>query len=192
MIERGYFGRALQIVGADPLTYVFGGLALHLIVGVSFGLLIGPAISGIVWITLKHCRGEQVVFGDLFKGFDHFSNSLVAGLAFGVLVLVGLALGFVPGIILGSLFCFVFPFVVDRDLPLPEAMAASRRIGADGGPGGDLLDRSLFFLFALLVGISGIVLGLVGMFFTWPLMWAVIAVAYEDLVGSRTAAAPGP
>ena len=177
MIERGYFGRALQIVATDPATYVLGGLILHLISTLALGLLIGPAISGIVWITLKHCRGEEVTFGDLFRGFDSFSHTFMAGLAFGLMVTAGLILGIVPGLILGALYCYVFPLIVDKNMPLPEAMAASVRLG-----GGDLLDRGLFFLLALLVGLSGIVLCVVGLFFTWPLMWAVIAVAYEDQV----------
>lgn len=181
MIERGYFGRALQIVASDPATYVIGGLILQLVAAVALGLLLGPAICGIVWITLKHLRGQKVAFGDLFRGFDNFSDALVAGLAFALLVGAGLVLGVVPGIVLGALFCFVFPFVVDRDLPFPEAMAASRRIAG----GGDLLDRGLFFLLALLVGLSGVILGVVGLLFTWPLMWATVAVAYEDLTAAQ-------
>ena len=115
--------------------------------------------------------------GDLFRGFDNFSNSLVAGVVLGLMIAVGLVLGVVPGIILGALFCFVFPFVVDRELPLPEAMLASRRIAG----GEDLLDRCLFFTIALMIGISGIVLFIVGWIFTWSIMWAVVAVAYEDM-----------
>jgi uncharacterized membrane protein len=179
VIERGYFGRAIQIVGSDPFTYVVGGLVLHLVSLVAFGLLTGPAIAGLVFITLKHCRGEEVSFGDLFRGFDNFGNTFIAGLVFGLLVSAGLVLCIVPGILLGALFCFVFPFIVDRGMMFPEAMVASRRLGAGRI---DLFDRSLFFLLALLLGISGVILCVVGLLFTWPLMWAVVAVAYDDLV----------
>lgn len=178
MIERGYFGRALQMVGSDPVNYVVGGMVLHLLSLVAFGLLTGPAICGIVWITLKHARGEEVVFGDLFRGFEDFGNTFVAGLVFSLLLCLGLVFCVVPGIVLGALFCFVFPFIVDRGMSFPEAMDASRRLAARRV---DLLDRSLFFLLALLVGISGAILCLVGLFFTMPLMWAVITLAYEDL-----------
>ena len=180
MIERGYFGRALQIVGNDPFTYVAGGLVLQLISLVAFGLLTGPAIAGIVWITLKHCRGQEVTLGDLFRGFDSFGNTFIAGIVFGLLVSLGLIFFVVPGIILGALFCFVFPFIVDRGMMFPEAMVASRKLGQGRT---DLLAKTLFFMLAMIVGISGIVLCVVGLFFTWPLMWAVVAVAYEDLAG---------
>lgn len=178
MIERGYFGRALRIVVSDPVNYLVGGALLLLVVVISFGLLIGPATCGIVWVTIRHCRGEgQVAFSELFRGFDNFSSSLMAGVVFSVLVILGLALGIVPGIILGALFCFVFPFVVERDMPLPEAMVASRRIP---GPE-DLLDRCVFFLALLVLALSGLALFLVGFVFTWALAWAALGVAYEDL-----------
>ena len=181
MIERGYFGRALRIVVGDPVNYFVGGAILLLVTIISFGLLIGPATCGIVWVTILHCRGEEVTFSDLFRGFDNFSSSLMAGVVFTLLVVAGLALGIVPGIILGALFCFVFPFVVDRDMPLPEAMVASRMIP---GPE-DLLDRGVFFLVLLVLALSGLALFVVGFVFTWALAWTTLAVAYEDLAPAR-------
>ena len=182
MIERGYFRRAFQIVASDPIIFVVGGAVLQLVSLVSFGLLSGPAICGIVWVTLKRCRGEEISFGDLFRGFENFGATFVAGLVFSLLLCAGSFLLIVPGVILGALFCFVFPFIVDRDMQFPEAMKASRALGAGRH---DLLDRCFFFLLAILLGISGVVLCVVGLFFTWPLMWAVIAAAYADMAPPR-------
>ncbi len=182
MIEKGYLGRALRIVSGDPWTYLAGGLVLHALAASTLGLLVGPAICGIVWVTLKHCRAQEVTFADLFRGFEIFGASFGAGLLFCLMVGAGLVFFVVPGIIVGALFCFVFPFLVDHRLSLQEAMEASRNLAAGER---DLLDRSLFFLLALLVGLSGTVLAVAGLLFTWPLMWAAVAVAYEDL------AAPG-
>lgn len=184
MIERGYFRRAFQIVASDPIIFVVGGIILQVLSLVTLGLMTGPAICGIVWITLKRYRGEEIEFADLFKGFESFGATFAAGLVFSLLLGAGTILLIVPGIILGALFCFVFPFIVDRDMPFAEAMNASRTLGAGRH---DLLDRSFFFLLAILLGISGVVLCVVGLFFTWPLMWAVIAVAYADIVPPRAA-----
>jgi len=186
VIDRGYFSRSVQILGSDPVTYIVGALVLHLISLVAFGLLMGPAIAGIVWVTLKRLRGEEVSFGDLFRGFDNFGSTFLAGLVFSLLVGAGLVLCVVPGIILGALFCFTFPYIVDRGLMFPEAMVASRGLG-EGRV--DLFDRSVFFLLALLLGVSGVILCVVGLLFTWPLMWIVVAVAYEDLAGPPPAVA---
>ena len=178
MIERGYFRRAFQIVASDPIVFVLGGILLNLVSLVALGLLTGPAICGIVWITLKRCRGEEITFEDLSHGFENFGAAFAAGIVFSLLLCAGTFLLIVPGIILGAMFCFVFPFIVDRNMSFPEAMKASRSLGAGSH---DLLDRCYFFLLALLLGISGVVLAVVGLFFTWPLMWAVIAVAYADM-----------
>ena len=186
MIERGYFRRAFQIVASDPIIFVVGGVVLHVLSLAACGLLMGPAICGIVWVTLKRCRGEEISFGDLFTGFEKFGATFLAGLVFSLLLCAGTLLLIVPGIILGALFCFVFPFIMDREMTFPEAMEASRMLGAGRH---DLLDRCFFFLLAILLGISGVVLCVVGLFFTWPLMWAVIAVAYADLVPPRDVSA---
>ncbi|HKY31815.1 MAG TPA: hypothetical protein VJV23_04705 [Candidatus Polarisedimenticolia bacterium] len=183
MIERGYFRRALHVVMSDLPTYVLGGLVLQFVSTVSFGLMIGPSIAGIVWVTLRHLRGEEVSFGDLFRGFEEIGPTFAAGAVFGLAVGAGLALLAVPGILLGGMLCFAFPFIVDRNLSAGEAMTASRRLAGAG----DLLDRGVFFLLALLVGVSGVVVCLVGLLFTWPLMWAAVAVAYEDMTRGEQA-----
>ena len=185
MIERGYFRRAFQIVASDPIIFVVGGALLNVVSVAALGLLTGPAICGVVWITLKRCRGEEISFADLSRGYENFGASVAAGIVFSLLVLVGSIFCIVPGIILGAVFCFAFPFIVDRGMTFTEAMKASRDLGAGSH---DLLDRSYFFLLAILLGISGLVLAVAGLFFTWPLMWAVIAVAYADMVPPRTAA----
>src|SRR6185436_15793884 len=47
---------------------------------VPLGILMGPMMCGIYIALFKQRRGQQVEFGDLFKGFDRFGESLVAAL----------------------------------------------------------------------------------------------------------------
>lgn len=47
---------------------------------VPFGILMGPMMCGIYLSLFKQRRGQPVEFGDLFKGFDRFGESLVAAL----------------------------------------------------------------------------------------------------------------
>jgi len=56
-----------------------------IIVGVFIGgavpiVLSGPMMVGIFICLLRRMRGEPVEFGMLFKGFDHFAQSLIAAL----------------------------------------------------------------------------------------------------------------
>jgi uncharacterized membrane protein len=43
-------------------------------------VLIGPMMVGIYLCVFRRMRGEPVEFGMLFKGFDHFAQSLIAAL----------------------------------------------------------------------------------------------------------------
>jgi uncharacterized membrane protein len=43
-------------------------------------VLIGPMMVGIYLCFFRRMRGERVEFGDLFKGFDYFAQSLIAAL----------------------------------------------------------------------------------------------------------------
>ena len=47
---------------------------------VPFGILMGPMMCGIYLTLLKQRRGQPIEFGDLFKGFDYFGESLIAAL----------------------------------------------------------------------------------------------------------------
>jgi uncharacterized membrane protein len=47
---------------------------------VPFGILMGPMMCGIYLALFKQRRGRVVEFGDLFKGFEYFRDSLVAAM----------------------------------------------------------------------------------------------------------------
>lgn len=47
---------------------------------IPFGILLGAMLCGIYGCYLRKLKGEQVNFGMLFKGFDHFKQSLIATL----------------------------------------------------------------------------------------------------------------
>jgi uncharacterized membrane protein len=47
---------------------------------VPLGILMGPMMCGIYLALFKQRRGQLVEFGDLFKGFDRFGDSLIAAL----------------------------------------------------------------------------------------------------------------
>ncbi len=47
---------------------------------VPLGILMGPMMCGIYLTLFKQRRGQRIEFGDLFKGFDYFGESLIAAL----------------------------------------------------------------------------------------------------------------
>lgn len=73
---------------------VFVGL---LIAGIApFGILFGPMMCGIFISLLKKMRGGAVTFDLLFKGFDHFAASVIAGLLQTVPLLVLMFIAYLP------------------------------------------------------------------------------------------------
>ena len=71
--------------------WLFVGItAVGILVGsvVPFGILLGPMMCGIYLTLFKAKRGQPIEFGDLFKGFDYFADSLIATLLHLVPVLV--------------------------------------------------------------------------------------------------------
>lgn len=63
--------------------WLFVGIsAVGMLIGsvVPLGILMGPMMCGIYLTLFKHRRGQPIEFGDLFKGFDFFGESIIAAL----------------------------------------------------------------------------------------------------------------
>jgi uncharacterized membrane protein len=140
--------------------------------------------------ALKQLRGGRIGFGDLFSGSDCFLRLLGATLVAGALGTIGLLLCVIPGLLVGGLFLFTAPLIVDRNLGVIEAMRMSR----------ELTRRNLllFTLFALVVAIIawvGSYVCYVGLLVSYPLLFTIMTVAYRDcfgVAGARRFVAPVP
>ena len=66
----------------DRYWLLVGMSAVAILLGsfVPFGILLGPMMCGIYLSLFQLRRGQPVEFGNLFKGFDYFGESLVATL----------------------------------------------------------------------------------------------------------------
>lgn len=66
-------GQYWLFVGMSTVGLLIGSL-------VPFGILLGPLMCGIYLSLFQYRRGQNVEFGNLFKGFDYFGESLIATL----------------------------------------------------------------------------------------------------------------
>ena len=185
MVEKGYIGRSIQIVATNPFEFLFAGLVLGGLVVFTAGLLIGPAAGGVVAMTLKRCRGEEIDLADAFRGFENFTTTLLVGLAFVVMVLFGTLFLVLPGWLLAALFCFSLPAAVDRNVGPGEAIREARLLAAK-----DLLAQIIFAGVLAVVALSGAVFFLIGMCVTVPIALAALTIAYHD-AAYPPATAPG-
>jgi hypothetical protein len=133
--------------------WVFVGMStVGLLLGsfVPFGILLGPLMCGI-YLTLFQCRrGQKIEFGNLFKGFDYFGESVIATL-----------FHYIPMVII------IIPFYIFSYGGLFVIMASA---------GGDQPDPAKFMVFFALLMILGLVMALllivvsVLFVFTYPLI----------------------
>jgi uncharacterized membrane protein len=113
--------------------------------------------------------------GDLWAP-DMFWHYLLASLAVGIAVFIGLVLLIVPGIYLALRFLFVPYLVVDRKLGVGAAFTESSRMTE--GRKWQLLG---FVLLLILINIVGALLLLVGLLVTMPVTMIALAHAYRTL-----------
>jgi len=175
MVEKGYIGRSIQIIATNPFEYLIAGLLLGGLVVGSGGLLVGPAAGGVIAMTLKRCRGEEIDVYDAFRGFENFPTTFPVGLAFVGMVLLGSIFALLPGWILAALFCFSLPVAIDRPVGPGEALRLGRTLGSR-----DLLAHLIFIAILAAVAFSGAIFLLVGLCLTVPIAIAALTIAYHD------------
>jgi uncharacterized membrane protein len=216
------------IIG-DQYGLILGVSLVGILIGstVPFGILMGAMMCGIYKCLLARYRGERASFDMLFKGFDHFSQSLIACLimiapVFLIVFPLDLLLcvrmfklingasaqapnpaqflhGFLPffilmigavtivSIIIGLLFMFAFPLIVDRGLSAIEALKTSAR--AVRGNLGGLIG---LLLLNMLLSFAGMLCCCIGSVLVMPLGFAAVLIAYQQVFGSETPTAVTP
>jgi len=177
MLGKGYIKRAWTILWEEAGPFIFGGFILIVINAIAFDLLDGPVIAGFMYMTLRKLRGERVTLGDAFKGFERFGTTFLAGLVYKLMIAVGVLFLIVPGIIVGAMFIYMFPFIVDKNMTFTQAFKASAELTSRR-----LLDHFLYFVVVGLIGIAGVLAFIIGIFVTVPLMYIAFGVAYYNLI----------
>jgi len=131
---------------------VVGMALVAMLIGsaVPLGILMGPMMCGLYWSFFQKRRGQTIEFGNLFKGFDFFGQSVVASLLHMVPIMA---------IVIPAYIIFYVGFVV--------AMLSQQ--GNDPSPGaaiGFILALIVFVLFIMVV----VIFISIGFFFAYPLI----------------------
>jgi hypothetical protein len=160
-----------------------GGIAIVVLVSVVGAPIYTIFTAGLFKYYLKLIRGEPAGVGDAFSGFGpHLGQLVLLSLVQIVLLLVGYALCFLPGIYLAVAWYFAIPLVVDKGLGFWEAMQLSRK----------LVNKHWFLVFAFLlvyslVMMSGMIACCIGIFVTMPIGFAAMMYAYETIFSESKA-----
>ena len=169
---------------SDIVPLLVGGLIAGLLSIVTLGILAGPLFAGLYSMVVGRIRdGRPAQIGDVFSCMNRFWGFLWAAIV--LVVLIGLAsLTIVGGVLLATIWLYVFPFMVDRKMGLAEAMTASYHQVVDNGFWEHLA------LVVIFIAIGAVANGWLVILST-PFTIAVTAAAYfvtggrEDLVERR-------
>jgi uncharacterized membrane protein len=183
-IEEGF---NLYKANFGPL--VLASLLAILLSSVSFGILTGPMMAGLVLVTLKILdqKQPQPSGGEVFRGFDYFLNSFLFFLVWGLIIGLGIAIltvVFCIGLVLAAPIIYVAQaflmfglfLIVDREMDFwPASMESINTVKNNFWP---LLGLSV--VAGLIGGIGGIACG-IGVIFTLPIQVCIVAVAYRGV-----------
>ena len=118
---------------ADIVALIVGALIACILSVVTIGILAGPLSAGLYSMVIGRIRdGRPARIGDVFSCMDRFWGFLWAAIV--LVVLIGLAsLTIIGGVLLATVWIYVFPFMVDRKMGLTDAMSASYHQVVDNG-----------------------------------------------------------
>ena len=123
---QAYLEDTYRIVKEEPIILILGGLLVQLLVVFSLGILAGPLAGGYVLLVILYLRKDRKpAFNDIFSGLKQFTELFPYFLVL-LLIFFGLMLLIVPGLIFATWWLYVLPLMVDRKMPVIDAMRLSR------------------------------------------------------------------
>jgi serine/threonine protein kinase len=186
------FREGIHLYGSGFFGIIFvASLIASLFTSLSVGILGGLLFGGLYIILLRVLDGKPVKLGDILAPADRFGPLLGAFLLLALGGLVGLALGFVPGMFFGAFFSYVIPLIAERRMTFRDSWSRSFRAVCDGGIAAHVLLWSLTFLLCLpelagsLVPGVGTIAGALISAVLAPLTTGVWASAYRQVILRR-------
>lgn len=101
--------------------------------------------------------------------------------AFGFIGILSVLFMILVAFVVYAMWMFTLPLIVDKGLQFWPAMELSRKVFLK-----DWRDLLLLLILCGLIAMSGILLCVIGIFFTAPIAIGAVTYAYEDIFGSTT------
>ena len=170
------FKQAWRLFVKDIGPLIIGTIIALVLSVVTIGILAGPLTAGLYGMVAARVRdGKQAGVGDVFNEMGRFWSFLAAVLVLGILI--GLAsLTIIGGILLATIWLYVFPLMVDRKMGLGEAMSESYRLVKQAG----FWEHLALVIIAIVIG--SVFNGFLALLAT-PFMVVLVAAAYYLAAG---------
>ena len=177
-------GKGWKLFQPNMGLLIVAGLIATLVSAVTCGLLAGPLSAGFFLIVRRLIQNDPVKPqpGDVFKGFDFFVQALVLYvLCLLVTILLCLipVVGHVASLLVGSVMMWGILFVVYQGLTAMDALKKLFGLLQSG----EFTVPFIYGVIVTLISGLGALACIVGIFFTIPLAYCMMACCYETLFG---------
>lgn len=182
-ISRGFDLYKIEVNAMIPFSLIYffavSMLSRTMLASLVVNIFLSPCIiAGFYMAANKAMQGITPIFTDCFDGFRRFTDIVVVSLIANILSSIGLICLIIPGIYLMVAYTFSSMFVIFLDTDFRTALRLSRKVIHC-----NWWKMFGLFIVASLIGISGTIICGVGIAFTLPMMYCIIYVAFEDIVG---------
>lgn len=176
------FTRGWRLFVKDIGPLLIGSLIVAGLSILSLGILAGPLTAGLYGMVVGRVRDgrpAQVgdVFGQMHRFWSFFGGTLVLVLAIGIA-----SVTIIGGVLLATIWLYVFPLMVDREIGFWQALGESK----------DLVVRNGFWehlaLVVILVVLGSVANGALALLAT-PFVIAALGAGYYQLTGRQDALA---
>ena len=179
-------GKGWQLFRANMGVLVVAGVIAYIISLLTCGVLGGPLVAGMFLIAQRLLKNDPVKpqAGDVFKGFDVFVQALLV-LVFAIVAVC--IVGWIPfigqliALVVGPIMMWALVFVTYQKL---TAIDAIKKV-VEHTKNGEFTMPLLFALIANLISMLGALACGIGVFFTLPIGYCMIACCYETLFGDE-------
>ena len=175
-------GKGWRLFQADMGVLIVGGILATVVSAVTCGLLAGPLMVGMLLIAQRLLKNDPVKpqAGDVFKGFDSFVQALLLSVIATVAIMVLSILpiiGQLAGLIVCAVMMWALVFIAYEKATAIDAIKKVFELAKNGS----FTVPLVFAVIASLIGSLGAIVCVVGIFFTLPLTYCLMACCYATL-----------
>jgi len=175
-------GKGWRLFQADMGVLIVGGILATVVSAVTCGLLAGPLMVGMLLIAQRLLKNDPVKpqAGYVFKGFDSFVQALLLSVIATVAIMVLSILpiiGQLAGLIVCAVMMWALVFIAYEKATAIDAIKKVFELAKSGS----FTVPLVFAVIASLIGSLGAIVCVVGIFFTLPLTYCLMACCYATL-----------
>ena len=179
-------GKGWRLFQPNMGLLIVASLIATLVSAVTCGILSGPLMAGMFLVVRRLIKNDPVKpqAGDVFKGFDYFVQALILiVLCLVVVFLLAMipVIGQLAGLAVSAVMFWGIMFVTYQKL---SAIDAFKKI-FEYLKTGEFTLPLVFGIIVSVISSLGVIACVVGMFFTIPLGYCMMACCYETLFGGE-------